>query len=241
MSSIQEILLTENILNVSLFQDFILYETLCVLLHVVDAAKKHHGYLAWLEKEESLEAKAARLKSSRVKQQRIRVSKSCMSLEKLLHAISSFQLYERRCMQAWGKEVSVMQQISEKVMTDEETDCDDGDSQVLVRRMPPWRSSKLTKLMRTLDSHKNAKSEAVPKKECRIRPFSERSPLNGLPKWVLQTSATTHENSSSPTDSSSTPASTQIHSPMSSPEPSPQCSAVFTLPSQSSTPTQAQT
>ena len=144
-------------------------------------------------------------------------------------------------MQAQGKEVDIMQQIIEKVMTDKETDCDDGDSQVLVRRMPPWCSSKLTKLMRTLDSRKTAKSEAVPKKERRIRPFSERSPPNGLPKWVLQTSTRTHENSSSWTDSSSTPPSTQIHSPMSSPEPSPQCSAVFTLPSQSSTQTQART
>lgn len=39
-----------------------------VILHLHDAAKKHHEYLAQLEKEESSEAKAARLKSSRVKQ-----------------------------------------------------------------------------------------------------------------------------------------------------------------------------
>ena len=40
----------------------------------LDAAKKHHEYLVRLEKEELPEAKAARLKASRVKQQRIRVS-----------------------------------------------------------------------------------------------------------------------------------------------------------------------
>ena len=77
-----------------------------------------------------------------------------------------------------------MQQNSENVMTDEVMD-DDGDSQVLVRRMPPWRSSKLTKLKRTLDSHKYAKSEAV-LKERKAGSFSERSPPNGLPKWVLK-------------------------------------------------------
>ena len=81
-----------------------------------------------------------------------------------------------------------MQQISEKVMTDEEMD--DGDSQVLVRRMPPWRSSKWTKLMKTLDSRKCAKSEAVPKKEHKMGSFSERSPPNDLAKWVLQDSTT---------------------------------------------------
>ena len=37
---------------------------------------------------------------------------------------TSLQLYERRCMQAKGKEVEIMQQLSEKVMTDEETDCE---------------------------------------------------------------------------------------------------------------------
>ena len=67
-------------------------------------------------------------------------------------------------MQARGKEVSIMQNISEKVMTDEETDCDDGQA-VLVRKVPPWRSEKLTKLMRTLDNRKNTKSDLAPKKE----------------------------------------------------------------------------
>ena len=71
------------------------------------------------------------------------------------------QLYERRCMQVKGKEVEIMQQLSEKVMTDEETDCE---LNVLVRRTPPWRSKKLTKLMRTLNSHKSKKSEAYRRK-----------------------------------------------------------------------------
>ena len=46
-----------------------------------------------------------------------------------------------------------MQQLSEKVMTDEETDCELN----IVTGTPPWRSKKLTKLMRTvhLDSGSN--------------------------------------------------------------------------------------
>ena len=40
----------------------------------LDAAKKHHEYLVRVEKEELPEAKAARLKASRLKQRRIRVS-----------------------------------------------------------------------------------------------------------------------------------------------------------------------
>lgn len=117
-------------------------------------------------------------------------------------------------------------------MTDEETG---GDSHVLVRRMPPWCSTKLKKLMRALDSCKNAKSEAVPKNNRRIGSFSEKSPPNGLPKWVLQDPATIHETSL--TDSSSI----HIHFSVSSPEPPAQCSGTFALPSESSTLIQAKT
>ena len=63
-----------------------------------------------------------------------------------------FQLYQRRCMQARGKEVEIMQQLNEKAMTDKETDCDDTDLNVLVKRTPPWHNNKLTKLMKSLDS-----------------------------------------------------------------------------------------
>lgn len=199
--------------------------------YVIDAAKKHHEYLARLEKDESPEAKAARLKSSRVKQRRIRVRKLYMHmyLKVILMNIYCLQLYERRCMQARGKEVSIMKKISEKVMTDEETD-DDVDSKVLVRRIPPWRSTKLTNLMRTLDSRKNAKSEVVPKKERKMGPFSERDPPKDIPKWALQDPIS----SQLPSDVSSSPGteSNPMISPMSSPVPPP---------SQTSTPIQTHT
>ena len=145
------------------------------------------------------------------------------------------QLYERRCMQAKGKEVEIMQQLSEKVMTDEETDCE---LNVLVRRTPPWRSKKLTKLMRTLDSRKSKKSEALPKKERRTGCFSERSPPKDLPKWALQDPpvSTSHQYSSSMSDASSP--NPLPSSPVASPV-SPQCEV--TLPSQSSPPMQAST
>lgn len=44
-------------------------------------------------------------------------------LKSMCMKLLSLQLYETRCMQAKGKEVKIMQQICEKVMTDEETDC----------------------------------------------------------------------------------------------------------------------
>ena len=50
-------------------------------------------------------------------------------------------------MQARGKEVEIMQRLNEKAMTDEETDCDDTDLNVLVKRTP-WHNNKLTKLMK---------------------------------------------------------------------------------------------
>lgn len=45
----------------------------------IDAAKKYHEYLARLEKDESPDVKKTRLKLSRVKQRRIRVSILCQA------------------------------------------------------------------------------------------------------------------------------------------------------------------
>ena len=83
-------------------------------------------------------------------------------------------------MQARGKEVEIMQRLNEKAMTDEETDCDDT---MLVKRTPPWRNKKLTKLMKTLDSRKDSK---LPKKERRTGRPSEKSPPKKLPTWALR-------------------------------------------------------
>ena len=70
---------------------------------------------------------------------------------------------------------------------------DDGDLQVLVRRMPPWRSSKLTKLMRTLDRaylavngkkviQLNAKSVAV-QAEDRVTYFDSTVNITGTKEY----------------------------------------------------------
>ena len=137
-----------------------------------------------------------------------------------------------------------MQQVSEKAMTDEETDCEDNEPNILIRRPPPWRSNKLMKLMRTLDSRKNAKSESVPK-ECRTGRLSERNPPKDLPKWALQdaSTSTAHQYSSSLSGASSPDTlPSQTLSPIPSPVSSPSQSQVpSTLPNQSSPPAPAQT
>lgn len=124
-----------------------------------------------------------------------------------------------------------MQQINEKVMTDEETDCDDKCSKVLLTRMPPWHSKRLTKLMRTLDSRKHAKADAAPKKERKMGSFSDRSPPSDIPKWGRATSPSLSDGSSS------SPVSTQVNPPVPSPATSPQCPPIR----QSSTPLHSST
>ena len=108
--------------------------------------------------------------------------------------------------------MEIMQQLNEKAMTDEETDCDDTDLNVLVKRTPPWRNNKLTKLMKRLDSRKYFKSDTVPKKERRTGHPSERSPPKDLPKWTLRNTSTSQPYSSSLSNASS-PAPSQTISP----------------------------
>ena len=124
-----------------------------------------------------------------------------------------------------------MQNISEKVMTDEETDCDDGQA-LLVRRVPPWRSEKLTKLMRTLDNRKNTKSDVAPKKERQTGPLSDRSPPKDIPKWALQ------DPQSHPFSDTSSSA-VEFNSSTNSPVPSP--TEILAQSVQTSTPVQPQT
>ena len=151
MSLIQEISPTEKILNVGLLHEFCM--KLYVHLSVLDAANKHHEYLVRLEKEESLEAKAVWLKSSRVKQRRIRVSKSFMRFGSAFYMQFQFLSFMKdgACKPKEWKSTLCSKLVKKLWLMD-----DDGDSQVLVRRMPPWHSSKLTKLMVLLDSRKCA-------------------------------------------------------------------------------------
>lgn len=107
-------------------------------------------------------------------------------------------------MYASKRKVEIMQQLNEKAMTDEETDCDDIDSNRLVKRTPPWRSNKLTKLIKTLDSRKDMKSDTMPKKDRKTGCPSERNPPKDLPKWALRDDSTSEPSLS---DASSTPES----------------------------------
>lgn len=107
-----------------------------------------------------------------------------------------------------------MQQLSEKIMTDEETD-DDTESNILVKRTPPWRSNKLTKLIKTLDTRKDAKADAQPKKGRKTGHPSERSPPRDLPKWALKD---TSERYSSSLSDTSSPVSTPASHPTENPE-----------------------
>ena len=133
-------------------------------------------------------------------------------------------------MQARGKEVEIMQQLNEKAMTDEETDCDDT---VLVKRTPPWRN---TKLMKTLDSRKDSKSDTIPKKERRTGRPSERSPPKNLPTWALRDTCTSESYSSSLSDAFS-PAPSQAISPESPMQFPAQSRGLSPISSQSSSPT----
>ena len=119
-------------------------------------------------------------------------------------------------MQAQGKEVNIMQEMSEKMMTDEETDSEDEHS-VLMKRHLPWRSKMLTKLIKTLDSRRNEKSDSAPKKERKIGPPSERRPPKDAPKWVLQDSLPSSDGSSStvPPSNVNSPGQSPVHSPLS--------------------------
>ena len=142
-------------------------------------------------------------------------------------------------MQARGKEVEIMQQLNEKAMTDEETDCDDTDLNVLVKRTPPCRNNKPSKLMKRLDSRKDFKSDTVPKKEHRTGHPSERSLPKGLPKWTLKDTFTSEPYSSSLSNASS-PTPSQTISPESPVQFPTQNQGLSPLLCQSSSPTQSQ-
>ena len=119
-------------------------------------------------------------------------------------------------MQAQGKEVNIMQKISEKMMTDEETDSEDEHS-VLMKRHLPWRNKMLNKLIKTLDSRRNEESDSAPKKQRKIGPPSERRPPKDAPKWVLQDSLPCSDGSSSPVPPSNvnSPGQSPLRSPLS--------------------------
>ena len=121
-------------------------------------------------------------------------------------------------MQARGKEVNIMQKICEKMMTDEETDGEDGHS-VLLKRVPPWHSKMLTKLMRTLDSRRMPSRTLYPRKSRKWVPSQTGALPKDVPRWALQDPASSHscsDASSSPgAVSRMTPGQSPVHSPLS--------------------------
>ena len=98
------------------------------------------------------------------------------------------QLYERRKKYATGQEVSVMQSLSEKYMTDEETDSDDDTT--LVKRSLPWRSTKCERFLKTLDDRyvesREKKNNSKPLKPRKVGPNSECSPPQNVVSWAIQ-------------------------------------------------------
>lgn len=106
----------------------------------------------------------------------------CYDVVDFMVYISIIQLYERRISQAKGKEVHVMRQINEKLMSDEETDCEEPNS--FTKRSPPWRSDKLNNLFRTLDGRYELKQPTL-KKNRKVGPFTDRLRPQGVPTWAL--------------------------------------------------------
>lgn len=105
----------------------------------------------------------------------------------LLLSLIFKQLYERRKKCATGQEITVMQSLSEKYMTDEETDSDDDTT--LVKRSLPWRSTKCDRFLKTLDDRyvesREKKSNSKPLKPRKIGPNSERSVPKNAVNWAI--------------------------------------------------------
>lgn len=84
-----------------------------------------------------------------------------------------------------SKQGLLLNKLSEKYMTDEETDIEnDG----FIQRTPKWRNSHLSKLFMKLDDKysKSSKTDkARPMKPRRQGPYSDRMPPLNAPKWAL--------------------------------------------------------
>ena len=76
-----------------------------------------------------------------------------------------------------------MQSLSEKYMTDEETDSDDDTTL-------PWRSTKCERFLKTLDDRyvesREKKNNSKPLKPRKVGPNSERSPPQNVVSWAIQ-------------------------------------------------------
>ena len=110
------------------------------------------------------------------------------------------QLYERRMKYAVHHEVAVMQKLSEKYMSNEETDSEDHST--FIRRSPGWRSTALNKLIAKLDQkYSRKKDSSKPAKKRIDGALSNRTPPTNAPRWAVVREVSTSESASTtPTD-----------------------------------------
>ena len=85
------------------------------------------------------------------------------------------------------KQGLLLDKLSDKYMTDEETDGESSGSG-FIKRTPRWRSDKLSRLFSKLDEkyYKSSRTEkARPAKPRRPGPYSDRMPPLNAPKWAI--------------------------------------------------------
>ena len=161
---------------------------LCITLFwLTTDVKKYHEYLVRQQKPQTAEQRKKIAKNNRIVQRRQRVCVLTQVYKSLLLSFFFKQLYERRKKYTTGQEVSVMQSLSEKYMTDEETDSDDDTT--LVKRSLPWRSTKCEQFLKTLDDRyvesREKKNNSKPLKPRKIGPNSERSVPKNAVNWAI--------------------------------------------------------
>jgi len=124
------------------------------------------------------ETKRQQERASRRIQRRQRVWKHAELLQSFKFIT---QLLERRVKYAIGDELQMMNMLSEKYMSDEETD----DDQFFIRRTLSWRSPKLNKLISKLDKRYKNKDDLRPLKPRRNgEPSTRACPKNAIP-WAV--------------------------------------------------------
>ncbi len=119
---------------------------------------------------------------------------------------SFFQLFTNRMKIATGQEREVLKKLDPWFMSDEE----DGEEGSWVVRSPPWRSPRLSLMLRRLQQRINSKSSSHPKNP-RVNGTPCSRPPPSSPQWALTTAETQEEQRRSP--------SPQPLSPVQSPQP----------------------
>lgn len=96
-------------------------------------------------------------------------------------------------------EVAVMKKLSEKYMSDEETDGEDDNT--LIRKSPGWRSTALNKLIAKLDrKYSRKKDSSKPAKKRIDGTLSNRTPPTNAPRWAVVREVSTSESTAATDD-----------------------------------------